>query len=339
MDVPTLEDCCFSYILFNLELFPVDYLALLPTRMREKLLFQLPVADICRLEETAVVEGVDMNLVWKERSQASVLRYVTMSTRGELRRNEGYKQCCNEYVFGMILGGNIDDAKAMLCHMPIRRRGCAVYVGSGRSYPQSVCPPRYSSCDNQETLLAMAIQSFDPQTRLCIHYVWIPLLLRDPTFVSSIEELGCPDFVHLSTSWTSLESLYLTDLRKLRNSDVDIMKSLLPQLKSLCIDVRMWPLSNFRKMINMFLSTPSLKKQELRFFYQAEHSTTHTWSFSISNKVVISEEDWEVPEWAYDPGVAVEDQVHRSFLNEYPFTLVSRKRKYEDIANHCIFRD
>ena len=101
MDVPTLEDCCFSYILFNLELFPVDYLALLPTRMREKLLLQLPVADICRLEETAVVEGVDINVVWKERSQArTVLRHLTpsMSTRGELRRNEGYKQCCNEYV-------------------------------------------------------------------------------------------------------------------------------------------------------------------------------------------------------------------------------------------------
>ena len=208
-----------------------------------------------------------------------------------------------------------------------------------------MCPPRYSSCQKKETLLAMAIQSFSPPTRLFIHYsfqycVQIPLLLRDPTFVSSIEELGCPNFGFLSTSWTSLESLYLTDhLYNQRNSDVDIMKSLLPQLKSLCIDVRMWPLSNFRKMINMFLSTPSLKKQELRFFYQAEHSTARTWSFSISNKVVISEEDWEVPEWAYDPGVAVEDQVHRSFLNEYPFTLVSRKRKYEDIANHCIFRD
>ena len=359
-DIPTLEDCCFSYILFHLELFLADYLALLPTRMRRKLLFQLPVADVCRLEETAVVEGVDMNPVWKERSQAMLVPHFSApSTQVELRRNQGYKQCCNEYVFDMIIRGKTDEAKAMLCHLPIRQ--CVqttVYVWSG-----CACPPRYSSCHNKKTLLAIAIRYFRPPTRLFIYYyVRIPLLLRDPTFVSSIEELGCPDVGFLSTSWTSLESLYLINY-ELRNSDIRILKSLLPQLKILYIDARIWSLSDFRKMIGTFLSLPTPKKQELRFFHLAELrvSTASTWSFSIPNKVVIIEEDWEVPEWVRTgcrsqftvkkmviggeevpewtagyslrsrtvSGVAVED---RSLLNEYPFTrLVSRKRKYDVI--------
>ena len=167
MDAPSLEDCCFSYILFDLELFPVDYLALLPTRMRRKLLFQLPVADICRLQETAVVEGVDMNLVWKERSQArAVPHFPAPSTREELRCNQGYKQWCNKYVFGMILRGKTDEAKAMLCHiMPIRwcvQATCSVRV-EWMSIPSDCVPstllPLVRTTKNL-TLLAMAIQYF-----------------------------------------------------------------------------------------------------------------------------------------------------------------------------------
>ena len=63
----SLEDFSFSFILTNFELFPPEHVSLLPTRIRSKLLFHLPVADVCKLEETAAVEGIDMNTqVWKQ---------------------------------------------------------------------------------------------------------------------------------------------------------------------------------------------------------------------------------------------------------------------------------
>ena len=275
MDVPTLEDFCFSYLIFNLELFRAEYLALLPTRMRRKLLFQLPVADVCRLEETAVVEGVDMNLVWK--GKCSMLytvidgepilegedaegclrwyhRIVTPSTRKELRHCHGYKQCCSELIFATIAYVVISEAKAMLCHGYPSRSVC-------------VCPPRYSSCESHETLLAMAIQHFHPPTRLVLRKDIIGFahakqrLSYNLTFVSSIQELECPDSDFLSTSWSSLESLYLNKYTPSYN-DIDILKSLIPQLKSLHILPKNWSQSDFKKIIDMFLITPSRKQSD-----------------------------------------------------------------------------
>ena len=347
MDVPTLEDCCFSYLIFNLELFRADYLALLPTRMRRKLLFQLPVADVCRLEETAVVEGVDMNLVWK--GKCSMLftvidgepilegedaegclrwynRIVTPSTRKELRHCHGYKQCCSEFIFASIVYNMvISEAKAMLCHGYPSRSVC-------------VCPPRYSSYESHETVLAMAIQHFHPPTRLSLRKFgdWTDVLLRDPTFVSSIQELECHDSDFLSTSWSSLESLYLNEYSPSSNND--ILKSLIPQLKSLHILPIYWSQSGFKKIIDMFLITPSRKQQELRFFYNSD-GKARSWSFSITNKVVFIGDD---PDWAHTAGFCdhtgsiikcyplKHDGLLLPLLNQYSFTRDTHKRKYED---------
>ena len=50
----------------NLEGVPVSYLSLLPLKTREKLLWRLPIADICKLEGTKFVEGFqDMAAYWK----------------------------------------------------------------------------------------------------------------------------------------------------------------------------------------------------------------------------------------------------------------------------------
>ena len=62
----SLEDCSFCFILKNFEHFPVECVALLPTKMRTKLLLHLPVADVCKLERTAAVEGIDMTHFWKQ---------------------------------------------------------------------------------------------------------------------------------------------------------------------------------------------------------------------------------------------------------------------------------
>ena len=56
----SLEKQCLVYIITNLDNIPPEYLALLPTRLRCQLLVNLPAVDICRLEKTEVVRGIDM---------------------------------------------------------------------------------------------------------------------------------------------------------------------------------------------------------------------------------------------------------------------------------------
>jgi hypothetical protein len=55
--VESLIHQCYHYIAMNLEKFPVSYLSLLPVKVREELLWRLPIADLCLLEDTEYVEG------------------------------------------------------------------------------------------------------------------------------------------------------------------------------------------------------------------------------------------------------------------------------------------
>ena len=50
----------------NLDEFPVSHLSLLPLKTREDLLWRLPIADLCLLEDTAFIKGIqDMAEYWK----------------------------------------------------------------------------------------------------------------------------------------------------------------------------------------------------------------------------------------------------------------------------------
>ena len=63
----SLQQTSILYVISNLEEFPPDMLALLPLRFRRDLLLMLPPADIFQLEQTSVVNGIDMeNEIWKE---------------------------------------------------------------------------------------------------------------------------------------------------------------------------------------------------------------------------------------------------------------------------------
>ena len=60
-----LEDCCLAWLVSDLEHYPPELLALLPLRLRYRLLANLPVLDLCQLEHTSVAEGVDLESIWK----------------------------------------------------------------------------------------------------------------------------------------------------------------------------------------------------------------------------------------------------------------------------------
>ena len=62
----SLQQASILYVISNLESFPPDTLALLPLKFRRDLLRILPTADVFQLEQTTVVDGIDMeNEVWK----------------------------------------------------------------------------------------------------------------------------------------------------------------------------------------------------------------------------------------------------------------------------------
>ena len=49
----------------HLEQLPVSHLSLLPLSTRNELLLKLPIADVCQLEDTKFVEGIDLGAFWK----------------------------------------------------------------------------------------------------------------------------------------------------------------------------------------------------------------------------------------------------------------------------------
>ena len=61
----TLHQQCYLYILMHLEQFPFNSLALLPLKMRWKLLWNLPIADVCLLEATQFIHGMNMDEYWR----------------------------------------------------------------------------------------------------------------------------------------------------------------------------------------------------------------------------------------------------------------------------------
>ena len=88
----SLQNQCLIYIIRFLELFPVDYLALLPVTVRQRLLENLPPADVCRLEQSKFSEGLDIDGVWKKLSNISdMLPYTHYSSKPAYLSKNGYK--------------------------------------------------------------------------------------------------------------------------------------------------------------------------------------------------------------------------------------------------------
>ena len=103
----SLEGQCYLYLILHLEKFLPEEISLLPLRERQRLLVNLPAADVCQLEETSVVEGVSMNEVWKEIGQRQIKGYyksVCESTLEKLQRGEGYRDHFHEVLSHTVIG-------------------------------------------------------------------------------------------------------------------------------------------------------------------------------------------------------------------------------------------
>ena len=81
--VKPLREICLTHIQWTLEEYPVDVLALLPKAIREEMLHNLPIVDICRLEDTHFTSGMDTHFtsgidtdsIWKELYECSEVMF------------------------------------------------------------------------------------------------------------------------------------------------------------------------------------------------------------------------------------------------------------------------
>ena len=98
MSIPlSLETCCFLKLIGHLETFPCDSLALLPLRLRYVLIQNLPAADVCRLEQSRFVEGMDMEHVWATLIKENVLPKFPHS-KDECTKEAYFSNLCHTIV-------------------------------------------------------------------------------------------------------------------------------------------------------------------------------------------------------------------------------------------------
>ena len=65
-----LQDLCLLETINDLDSYPVELLSSLPHWLRYRLLNNLPVLDLCRLDHTPIARGVDIDEVWTARVES-----------------------------------------------------------------------------------------------------------------------------------------------------------------------------------------------------------------------------------------------------------------------------
>lgn len=89
------------YVICNVEHFKTEALKRLPEKIRHVLLHNLPVVDICRLEEAGVAEGININRVWDDLGNSRVPRRFGYN----MERNVSFEMYCDDwkaYYFGIV---------------------------------------------------------------------------------------------------------------------------------------------------------------------------------------------------------------------------------------------
>ncbi len=105
----SLENQCLLHLICHLEEYTPETLASLPLHLRRRLLLNLPAVDICQLEETAVTEGIDMEVsVWKE----------LLEKQGLTCEESSFKQYYFGEVYRDFLCGRFSSASNWLYSIP-----------------------------------------------------------------------------------------------------------------------------------------------------------------------------------------------------------------------------
>ena len=79
---PSLQDICLCVVMNDLDSYPVELLASLPRWMRYRLLDNLPAHDLCRLDRTSMVKGVNIEEIWN--SRVKLPRHPSLNPRNDM---------------------------------------------------------------------------------------------------------------------------------------------------------------------------------------------------------------------------------------------------------------
>lgn len=79
----SLQDLSLLVVISALDWYPVELLASLPLWLRRRLLNNLPVLDLCRLDETPIAKGVDLTQTWDSRCQGVIAVPLPVRHRGK----------------------------------------------------------------------------------------------------------------------------------------------------------------------------------------------------------------------------------------------------------------
>ena len=112
----SLQNLCLIYIIRFLELFPVDYLALLPVTVRQRLLENLPPADVCRLEQSKFSEDLDINGVWKKLSDVSRILESSYHLHKHCTYKESFFNCIYSFLAKKHFYGGIEFETSLALH-------------------------------------------------------------------------------------------------------------------------------------------------------------------------------------------------------------------------------
>ena len=82
MEALTLQQSCLLFLVTKLDEFHPEALRLLPARLRYQLFATLPPVDLCKLEKTQVMEGLDVNRIWSGVCERSDLRRLALDLCG-----------------------------------------------------------------------------------------------------------------------------------------------------------------------------------------------------------------------------------------------------------------
>jgi hypothetical protein len=179
-EVKALSEQCINHVGMHLEEYPSAYLALLPLRLRRRILWRLSMADACKLEDTQFVKDISMEEYWKsyfdvsdcfafpDRSRSCINEYFEKKWRSGLSKAIVHGMlsslCIGSFnLFHSGFGVSSDDISVAFSLMFGLRDEECIKKEVGWSSRGIIVPPRYqeySLRSSKEELFSMILDVF-----------------------------------------------------------------------------------------------------------------------------------------------------------------------------------
>ena len=231
--VESLVEQCQFFILMHLEEFPVSHLSLLPLSTRKTLLWQLPIADVCQLQDTKFTKGMESEVIDYLLSHCDI--YVGTADEDldvekyiEKRWRNKSMAYAKEILYGQLATSLLGClSKFYSFNLPDGRSGClrldddtvtflcCIKKGYDRSTTSFTIPPRYVRQEGDQLTVEQLVRYFKggrPKLLGEIHMPpdYIPSIQSDLDlyndtdllFLSEVEQLG---FEHQSFEQSEVE--------------------------------------------------------------------------------------------------------------------------------------